>query len=257
VRWWCDRQYTENTDGSYIEDKESAIVWHYEQADPEFGRMQASELAKYLVKVIDAAAVDVVRYDYNRILEIKPKGVGKGLTASLVLDSVLGAADAASSATPPFVLCVGDDRADEEMFLALQATPRLMLDPSALPSELKEASPMPSPAAHVKHIAASATASASASASAGGASTLAPPGVVRESAAERDRRLQSAGASSRALYQPSLFTTTVGIKPSSAHYYCNDSDEVSRVRVLWTAPLLPGALLTVPMYAVCVVLFDR
>jgi trehalose 6-phosphate synthase/phosphatase len=28
-------QYTERTDGSYIEDKESAIVWHYEAADPE------------------------------------------------------------------------------------------------------------------------------------------------------------------------------------------------------------------------------
>lgn len=40
------RSYTEQTDGSWIEDKEFAIVWHYEQADPEYGRMQAAELQK-------------------------------------------------------------------------------------------------------------------------------------------------------------------------------------------------------------------
>jgi len=34
------RSYTEQTDGSWIEDKEYAIVWHYEQSDVEYGRMQ-------------------------------------------------------------------------------------------------------------------------------------------------------------------------------------------------------------------------
>ena len=29
--------YTEQTDGSWIEPKEYAIVWHYENADPEYG----------------------------------------------------------------------------------------------------------------------------------------------------------------------------------------------------------------------------
>lgn len=33
--------YTESTDGSYIEAKESAIVWHYKETDPDFGRWQA------------------------------------------------------------------------------------------------------------------------------------------------------------------------------------------------------------------------
>lgn len=44
-------QYTDRTDGSYIEDKESAIVWHFEAADPEYGRMQSSELSKFLMNV--------------------------------------------------------------------------------------------------------------------------------------------------------------------------------------------------------------
>ena len=32
--------YTESTDGTYIEVKESALVWHYAGADPDFGSWQ-------------------------------------------------------------------------------------------------------------------------------------------------------------------------------------------------------------------------
>ena len=32
--------YTESTDGTYIEVKESALVWHYSGADPDFGSWQ-------------------------------------------------------------------------------------------------------------------------------------------------------------------------------------------------------------------------
>lgn len=34
------QQYTESTDGSYVEKKESAFVWHYAAADPDFGSLQ-------------------------------------------------------------------------------------------------------------------------------------------------------------------------------------------------------------------------
>ena len=32
--------YTESTDGSNVEAKESALVWHYRDADPDFGHWQ-------------------------------------------------------------------------------------------------------------------------------------------------------------------------------------------------------------------------
>ena len=35
------QQYTESTDGSNVEAKESAFVWHYGAADPDFGSLQA------------------------------------------------------------------------------------------------------------------------------------------------------------------------------------------------------------------------
>lgn len=34
--------YTESTDGSYTEEKESALVWNYSNADPDFGRWQVN-----------------------------------------------------------------------------------------------------------------------------------------------------------------------------------------------------------------------
>jgi hypothetical protein len=38
---WVMQVYTESTDGSYLDVKESALVWHYKDADPDFGRWQA------------------------------------------------------------------------------------------------------------------------------------------------------------------------------------------------------------------------
>lgn len=32
--------YKDSTDGSYIERKDSALVWHYQNADPDFGSWQ-------------------------------------------------------------------------------------------------------------------------------------------------------------------------------------------------------------------------
>lgn len=48
----------------------------------------SAELQKYLVKVLADPSVDVVRYDYNRILEVKPHGVSKGLAATAILEEL-------------------------------------------------------------------------------------------------------------------------------------------------------------------------
>lgn len=34
------KQYVESTDGSSVECKESSLVWHYRDADPDFGAWQ-------------------------------------------------------------------------------------------------------------------------------------------------------------------------------------------------------------------------
>ncbi|XP_073526038.1 uncharacterized protein [Phyllobates terribilis] len=101
--------YTETTDGSTIEEKETAMVWSYEDADPDFGSCQAKELLDHLESVLCSEPVSVKRG--RNLVEVKPQGVSKGLVAKRLL-SVMQEKDM----SPDFVLCVGDDRSDEDMF---------------------------------------------------------------------------------------------------------------------------------------------
>jgi trehalose 6-phosphate synthase/phosphatase len=57
------QHYTERTPGSFIEEKEFNLTWHYRNADPEFGSWQASELQVNLEKILSHMAVSVL--DFN------------------------------------------------------------------------------------------------------------------------------------------------------------------------------------------------
>ncbi|KAK9051214.1 hypothetical protein SSX86_027840 [Deinandra increscens subsp. villosa] len=101
--------YTETTDGSTIEDKETALVWSYEDADPDFGSCQAKELLDHLESVLANEPVTVKRG--QSCVEVKPQGVSKGLVAKRLLTTMQE-----RGMIPDFVLCIGDDRSDEDMF---------------------------------------------------------------------------------------------------------------------------------------------
>uniref|UniRef100_A0A2P2M9K4 Uncharacterized protein MANES_15G136100 n=1 Tax=Rhizophora mucronata TaxID=61149 RepID=A0A2P2M9K4_RHIMU len=101
--------YTETTDGSTIEDKETALVWCYEDADPDFGSCQAKELLDHLESVLANEPV-TVKSGQNSV-EVKPQGVSKGIVAKRLLSTMQE-----KGMSPDFVLCIGDDRSDEDMF---------------------------------------------------------------------------------------------------------------------------------------------
>ncbi|KAL0385573.1 UNVERIFIED_CONTAM: putative alpha,alpha-trehalose-phosphate synthase [UDP-forming] 9 [Sesamum radiatum] len=103
------KQYTEATDGSSMEVKDSALVWHHQDADPDFGSCQAKELLDHLENVL-ANEPAVVRRGQH-IVEVKPQGVTKGSVAEKVLSTL-----ASNGKAPDFVVCIGDDRSDEDMF---------------------------------------------------------------------------------------------------------------------------------------------
>ncbi|XP_073140756.1 probable alpha,alpha-trehalose-phosphate synthase [UDP-forming] 9 [Henckelia pumila] len=115
--------YTEATDGSFMEVKESALVWHHQDADPDFGSCQAKELLEHLENVL-ANEPAVVRRGLH-IVEVKPQGVTKGLVAEKVLSMMVKNGNA-----PDFVMCIGDDRSDEDMFESILA----VVSGSSLPS---------------------------------------------------------------------------------------------------------------------------
>ena len=106
------RQYVEATDGSWVEIKDASVVWHYRNADPDFGAWQAKELLDHLESVLQGTPVEVVSGGTSYV-ETKPAGVSKGKIVERILNDASGGAD--------FVLCIGDDKSDEEMFLALES----------------------------------------------------------------------------------------------------------------------------------------
>lgn len=65
------KRYTESTDGSSIEAKESALVWHYQDADPDFGSWQAKELLDHLESMLANKPVAVK--SGHHIVEVKPQ----------------------------------------------------------------------------------------------------------------------------------------------------------------------------------------
>lgn len=65
------RLYTEATDGSNIEIKESGLVWHHQDADPDFGSCQAKELLVHLENVLANEPAVVKRGQH--IVEVKPQ----------------------------------------------------------------------------------------------------------------------------------------------------------------------------------------
>nr|XP_007157836.1 hypothetical protein PHAVU_002G102300g [Phaseolus vulgaris]ESW29830.1 hypothetical protein PHAVU_002G102300g [Phaseolus vulgaris] len=110
------RSYMEATDGSSIESKESALVWHYCDANPDFGSWQAMELLDHLENVL--ANEPVVVKKGQHIIEVKPQGITKGLVAQEVLSTLTK-----KGKLPDFVLCIGDDRSDEDMFESILTKP--------------------------------------------------------------------------------------------------------------------------------------
>ena len=105
--------------GSFIERKRCALTWHYRQADPEQGIHMARECQKELEReVATKFDVDVMTGKAN--LEVRPTFINKGEIAKRLVTSYNSEASAENgNSKVEFVLCMGDDFTDEDMFRAL------------------------------------------------------------------------------------------------------------------------------------------
>jgi len=102
--------YTDRLPGSFVEEKEFSYVWHYRKADPELASLRAKELVDDLVHF--TANIDVQVVQGNKVVEVRNAGVNKGAAALYFL----------SRSDCQFVLAVGDDSTDEELFKAVPET---------------------------------------------------------------------------------------------------------------------------------------
>jgi len=100
-------QYADRLPGAHVEEKESSIVWHYRAADPEHARLLVTELTDHLVSF--TANIDVQVLQGSKVVEVRPAGVNKGLAALRWI----------SNDKRDFILAVGDDRTDEDLFTNL------------------------------------------------------------------------------------------------------------------------------------------
>ncbi|KAG0358780.1 hypothetical protein BG005_001848 [Podila minutissima] len=109
--------YMERTPGSEIEEKSVPIVWHYRQADnPSFGLWQARECQNHIEEAI-GSIYPIHAVVGRKCVEVMPRDVSKSHVTKTIVDA-LRAASAIDKFRPPldFVVSIGDDRSDEDMF---------------------------------------------------------------------------------------------------------------------------------------------
>ena len=99
--------FVDRTPGSFIEEKNYSLAWHYRKTDPDFGNLRANELNTVLTSLI--ANDDLSILNGNKVMEIKSSNVNKGRATM----RVLGEGDY------DFVFAIGDDWTDEFMFQEL------------------------------------------------------------------------------------------------------------------------------------------
>ena len=57
--------YKNKTEGSFIEEKESSIIWNFKNTDFEFGQMQAKELRQQIVDVFQNFPIEIIETKFS------------------------------------------------------------------------------------------------------------------------------------------------------------------------------------------------
>lgn len=99
--------YVDRLPGALLEEKECSLAWHYRRADPDQGPLRAKELLDDLADY--TRNIDVVVVEGSKVVEVRNAGVNKGAAA---LEWIAGRG-------LDFLLALGDDWTDEDMFRAL------------------------------------------------------------------------------------------------------------------------------------------
>lgn len=102
LEMYCDR-----TPGSFFEEKDYSMAWHYRLSDNELAVIRAMELKGNLLTMVANYNLGII--EGNKVLEIKSLEINKGKIASYLLS--LNEYD--------FIIGIGDDTTDEDLFVAI------------------------------------------------------------------------------------------------------------------------------------------
>ena len=101
--------YVDRTPGSFIEEKEFSLVWH-RSCDAELAAVRAKELKDVLLNL--TANLNIGVMEGNKVIEIKNTNINKGRAALKWI----------SKKQWDFILAIGDDLTDEDIFAVLPDT---------------------------------------------------------------------------------------------------------------------------------------
>lgn len=104
------KHFEEKLPGAFVEEKEYSLVFHYRRSDPEFASLRVKELMNHVVTL--TANMDIQLLNGNKIMEVRNAGIDKGIAALHWLSKL-------ESEPFSFVLSIGDDATDEDMFKAM------------------------------------------------------------------------------------------------------------------------------------------
>jgi trehalose 6-phosphate synthase/phosphatase len=99
--------YVDRTPGSFIEEKDYSLVWHYRKVETGLGELRTRELSSHLKYLSSNMNLQVMEGDM--VVEIKSAQVNKGRAAQQWI------VDFPSD----FIVAIGDDWTDEDTFSAM------------------------------------------------------------------------------------------------------------------------------------------
>ncbi len=103
--------FIEDCPGAFVEEKDFSLAWHYRNMEQEAGMAASRALIGELEKTIGDLGLRVT--DGKKVVEVKCGDIHKGKGTEYLTDKV----------HYDFILSIGDDKTDEDMFAALAGKP--------------------------------------------------------------------------------------------------------------------------------------
>jgi trehalose 6-phosphate synthase/phosphatase len=93
--------------GSFIEEKNHTLAWHYRKVEAELGFTRSREVLDNLYHLVRNGLLQIL--DGNKVIEVRVAGIDKGVAVKKLMEDN----------SFDFILAVGDDKTDEDMFRAV------------------------------------------------------------------------------------------------------------------------------------------
>ncbi len=100
-------QYVDRTPGASLEEKDFSLALHYRKVDPEIAPLRIRDVKEDLLTIASELNLEVL--EGSKVLEVRNPGINKGRAALRLV----------SGKKWDFILAVGDDRTDEDLFAVL------------------------------------------------------------------------------------------------------------------------------------------